>query len=327
MSVPPLMKWLHPDRISGVLSIVLKGKVRMIYFAGWVNRDTNWLMDRDTCFPTASVSKMFTALCLARLVETGLCDFAQPIGEILPSWKPCIPQDVTLGDLLSHRSGLGDYIDDEAALPFAGLDVSRLDCLEAFRPLLAAVPWGERGTFRYTSAGYLLLGFVIEELTGLPFPEAMAQWLTGPAGMNSTGFPRYDVGTGDLALGYMDDGTPNLAHVPIVGGPDGGIVTNLDDLLILHGQLRSGALLRPETLDFLLQPVSPINERVSYGYGFYLSNVKGQSWYGHTGSDPGISARVAFSRNEESSVIVLCNRGDIAFPIYRAAIDLISSED
>lgn len=133
-------------------------------------------------------------------------------------------------------------------MPFAGMDVARLDCLEAFLPLVVGV------------------------------------------------------------------------------GPDGGIVTSVDDLLILFDRLRTNSLISWKTLDFLLQRISKINDRLSYGYGFYISQVHGQTWHGHTGSDPGLSARVAFSLHSNSSVIVLCNRDRLAFPVFRSAEDWLSTK-
>lgn len=321
-----LVDLLRSDRFSGILSIVHNGKERLTFTSGLSNRETSRVITRTTRFPTASVSKMFTAICAARLVERGLCGFEQPVSEIVPSLEPHFDSTVTLGSLLSHRSGLGDYLDDEAALPFTGIDVTRLDCLEAFLPFVVSVTCHKSGEFRYSSAGYVLLGLAIERITGLPFPEAITQWVTLPAGLVSTGFPRIDTISDDLAVGYLADGSSNLGHLPIIGGPDGGIVTNVADLLILFDQLRTDSLISRKTLNFLLLPINKINDRLSYGYGFYISKIHGQTWYGHTGSDPGLSARVAFSLQSDSSIIVLCNHDGSAFPVFRSAEDWLSTE-
>jgi CubicO group peptidase (beta-lactamase class C family) len=317
---------LSPGRFSGIVSIVHNGQERLIFTSGLSNRQTGRAITRTTRFLTASVSKMFTALCVARLIEKGMCGFEQPVGEIVPSLAPHLDSSVTLVSLLSHRSGLGDYIDDEAALPFAGMDVARLDCLEAFLPLVLNVTRHQNGKFRYSSAGYVWLGLAIERITNLSFPEAIAQWLTRPAGLTSTGFPRIDAVSDDLAVGYLADGSSNLGRLPVVGGPDGGIVTSLSDLLILFGQLRNDSLISRKTLDFLLRPLSKINDRLSYGCGFYISKVHGQTWYGHTGSDPGLSARVAFSLQSDSSIVVLSNCDNLAFPVFRLAENWLSTE-
>lgn len=296
-----------------------------MYASGLMNRETGQAIHRHTRFPTASVSKMFTSLCLARLMEAGVCSFEQTIVEIVPSLASHFDSSITISSLVSHCSGLGDYIDDEADLPFAGMDCARLDCLEAFLPLVLQVPRFEPGSFRYSSAGYILLGLVIEELTSLPFPDAISHWVTGPAGMTSTGFPRLDIPSADLAFGYLPDGSSNVGWLPVVGGPDGGIVSTVDDLARLFACLRSDALLHRETRNRLLRPLSRINERLSYGSGFYITHLHGPFWYGHTGSDPGLSARVAFSLHSDSSVVVLCNLGQAAFPVFRAILNGLTS--
>lgn len=317
---------LGSGAFSGVVSIVHRGEKRLAYAAGLANRGMGRPNELHTCFPTASVSKMFTALCIARMVEEDLCGFDQPLVEAAPSLAPHFAPDITIASLLSHRSGLGDYIGDDAVMPFKGLAADRLDCLQAFLPLVLKVKRDEEDrSFRYSSAGYILLGLAIEEAGGLPFPEAIARWVTGPAGMEATGFPRLDDALRkNLATGYLADGSSNIGHLPIVGGPDGGIVTNTGDLLKLFARLREGSLLERSTLEFLLEPVNRISELSHYGHGFYISEMAGMKWHGHTGSDPGLSARVGFSLEEESSVVVLCNCDDAAFPVFRAVLEWIS---
>ena len=317
---PEMLSRLHSHAFSGVISVIDPGREKLLVASGLSNREREIPNLPSTRFPCASVGKIFTALCVARLVEDGFCRFDQPVIEILPSLKSHFDSDVSLAALLSHTSGLGDYIDDDAPLPFSRFDVSQLDCPTAFLPHVLRAPRGVAGEFHYSSAGFILLGFAIEVLTGAAFPDAIARFVIEPAGLQSTGYPRMNSEDEDIAIGYLDDGSPNLGHIPIRGGPDGGIVTNVGDLEQLFASLR-GCLLGESSRKFLWARQNRLSPMSDYGHGFYITTIRNRPWYGHTGSDPGISARVAFSVDSDSSVIVLCNRERVAFEAFRMVVE------
>jgi CubicO group peptidase (beta-lactamase class C family) len=319
-----LRNLLQSDAFSGVVAVEIEGRPLVEFAGGFAERRTGRRNSFQTRFATASVSKMFTAVCVGRLVDAGRCRFDQPLVDIIPALQPHFDHDLSLASLLSHRSGLGDYIDDDAELPFAGMNVARLDCTDAFLPYIFQAPRHPAGTFCYSSAGFILLGLAIEVISGLPYPAAIAQWVMEPAGMKSTGFPALDDPPEDMAVGYLPDGSPNLDHVPRVGGPDGGIVTNVDDLRKFFCCLRDGSLIQESTRQFLCRSVSQIDSVTAYGHGFRVVAAGGRMWYGHTGSDPGVSARIAFSMDSESSIVVLCNYGSVAFRVFRLVLQWLS---
>ncbi|HUG20545.1 MAG TPA: serine hydrolase domain-containing protein [Planctomycetaceae bacterium] len=315
-----LYELFHSSAFSGVVSVTIDGQQPIEYAGGLANRAIGRPNTLATRFATASVGKMFTAVCIGRLVDAGCCKFEDLLGDIVPSVQRYFDQNFSLASLLSHRSGLGDYLDDDAELPFAGMDVSRLTCPQAFLPYVLQAPRHEAGQFRYSSAGFVLLGLAIESLTEQPYPAAIAKWVTEPADMRLTGFPSIDQPPEDLAVGYLANGSPNIGHVPSVGGPDGGIVTNAEDLRQFFRCLSEGRLLSDSTREFLWRSVSPISSSRAYGHGFYLDHAGGQTWYGHTGSDPGVSTRVACSMTSQSSIIALCNCESAAFSVFRLVL-------
>lgn len=217
-----LIRLLQSDSFSGVAVVRHEGQALIEFAGGVADRKTGRLVQMETRFAAASVSKMFTATCLARLVDAGLCRFEQPLIEVAPSLATWFDREMTLASLLSHHSGLGDYLDDGAELPFAGMDVMQLDCPRAFLPYILQAPRSIAGEFSYSSVGFILLGIAVEELTGKPFSGAMAQWVFDAAGMSSTSFAMVDGHGVDISVGYLPDGRPNKGHLPCVGGPDGG---------------------------------------------------------------------------------------------------------
>lgn len=322
---PTLLRLLESESFSGVAVVRHEGRSLIEFAGGLANRDAGFANHLDTRFATASVSKMFTATCIARLADAGLCQFEQPLIDVAPSLRPHFDERITLAALLSHCSGLGDYLDDNAELSFAGMDVARLDCPRAFLPHILRVPRHAAGEFSYSSAGFVLLGIAIEELTCKAFPDAIAQWVLEPAGMNSTGFPDMHVPSPDLAIGYLSDGRSNAGHLPRKGGADGGIVTTASDMRRFFDCMRSDGFLSSSVREFLWQPCGQISKVSSYGHGFYLTPVGCEVWPGHTGSDPGVSARVAFSPTTDSSIVVLCNSQEVAFRVFHLASDYINA--
>ncbi len=322
-----LLELLRSDSFSGVACVSHQGHELLKHAGGFSNRRTGELNHLETKFPAASVSKMLTAICLARLVDAGHCGFHQSLIEIVPSLEPHFDSRISLASLLSHRSGLGDYLDEEAEFPFTGIDVATLDCLQAFLPYVLKAPLNPPGEYFYSSAGFILLGLAIESITGKSFPEALARWVTEPAGLTSTGFPRLDVPSADLAVGYLQDGRPYHNHLPPVGGPDGGIVTTVMDMQRLFGHLRGENFIGKPSRQFLWKNISKIGASEYYGHGFIITESCGHSWYGHTGSDPGISARVAFSPQPASSIVVLCNCDRLAFRVFRRIFNWLKTTE
>jgi len=320
-----LLEQLESESFSGVVAVTFEGRPLIEFAAGLANRETGQANRLETRFATASVSKMFTATCVARLADAGKCGFEQPFVEIVRWLGRHFDARMSLASLLSHRSGLGDYLDDEADLPFAGMDVAKMDCPRAFLPYILQAPRGTAGEFHYSSAGYVLLGLAIEEIVGMPFTEAMAAWVIAPAGLRATGFPAMDLPSADLAVGYLKDGRPNRGHLPRTGGADGGIVTTAEDMRRFFGCLKSEGFLSEVARQFLWREVSRINASESYGHGFYLVKIRDEWWPGHTGSDPGVSARVALSPASESSIVVFCNRDGVAFRVFRLAADYLNA--
>src|SRR6185437_15667301 len=120
--------------------------------------------------------------------------------------------DVTVHHLLSHTSHIGDYAEEE------GPDPLEYETLWFDRPCYGP-PGGE---FHYSNAGYVLLGLIVEEVSGLSFVDAVRQQVFEPAGMAASGFFRLDQPVPDLAVGYLPSGRSNVYSIPVIGGADGG---------------------------------------------------------------------------------------------------------
>ena len=211
-------------------------------------------IDIDTKFNIGSLNKMFTAVAVTQLVEEGLIGLDDPLSDHLgPSWfPPDVAGGATIHQLLTHTSGLGDCFNES----FEAASRRRFRKVSDFRELIATDTLSfEPGTdWAYSNSGYVLLGAVIESVTGQDYFDYMREHVYGPAGMGDTDCFDMDCPVENLAIGYARSadcqaGWKNnyFDHV-IRGGPAGGGFSTAPDLHRFTVALASGTLVSGELL-------------------------------------------------------------------------------
>jgi len=254
-------------------------------------------MTTDSQLGMASGSKTFTALVVLRLVEEGIVSLATTARQILGTDLPLIADDVTIEHLLSHRSGIGDYLDeDELDSEDYVLSVSahRLEKTADFLPILDGYPTkflaGDR--FSYCNAAFVVLALMAERVSGRSYHDLVRELVCSPAGMSDTEFLRSDALPGRVALGYVEVGgqwRTNVFHLPVVATGDGGMYTTAADMARFWTALNSGRIVRMETLADMLRARSEPEpgESRCYGLGFWLKADSPQITM--SGADAGVS--------------------------------------
>ena len=325
-----LRGWLDERTAAGEFSgvaLAWRDEVPIFTYAGGLaHRGHGVPNDLATRFATASVTKMATAIAALRLVERGLVSLAQPLVDVLPAeHRPAAltPQH-TLHHLLSHTSGLPNYHDDDdptwASFISAWDRVPTYhvrrpaDMLPLFADLPAAGPPGVR--YQYNDAAFILAGLVVEAVTGRAFNDVVAEEVLAPANMADTAFEAIDADPPRLAVGYMVEEGPaagrrtNVFSITAMGMPDGGMISTATDLARLVDALLGDRLLTPELRRAMTTPQGPpSDDEEQWGYGCELTVRGGEvAVIGHSGSDPGVSARVARYLAAETTVVVLCNQ-------------------
>lgn len=269
---------------------------------GLADRSTNRPNLLSTCFDIASLGKMFTSVAVAQLVERHRLEFDQPVGRYLPPSLAAteIGRRVTIHQLLTHTSGVPDLPDDIFNAPPA-----RLSGYTSFFQTrkLEFEPGSNRA---YSNAGYILLGIIIEHVSGQDYEEYVREHVFRPAGM-SVGFRRKDCSSG-VAVGYSrkgpgDDWQPNTSTIASTGGPHGGALTTARDLVKFFRALRAGRLLKPE---MALRVTTPPDGAVS-AYGFGVLSFDTDRLVGHSGGNVGVSADAYTYWSSGYTVIVLSN--------------------
>jgi CubicO group peptidase (beta-lactamase class C family) len=265
-----------------------------------------------------------TALTVVSLVEEGTLTLATPAREVLGEDLPLIGDDVTVEHLLAHRSGIGDYFDEEGGgditdyvLP---VPVHELASTEQYLAVLdghpAKFPAGER--FSYCNGGYVVLALIAERASGTPFHELVDERICRRAGMTETAFLRSDELPGDAAVGYLDaDGLrTNALHLPVRGSGDGGIYTTAADVRAFWTALMGGRLVSAGMVSEMTRPRSNVAEDSRrYGLGFWLHESTGTVIL--EGYDAGVSFRSLHDPRTDTTSTVVSNWTDGAWPITR----------
>jgi CubicO group peptidase (beta-lactamase class C family) len=277
-----------------------------------------------TRFATASAAKGFTALITLSLVADGALSLETTARSVLGADLPLIDDAVTVEHLLGHRSGIGDYLDEEELEPddyVLSVPVHTLDRAEDYLAVLGGFPQvsapGER--FAYNNGAFLVLAILAERLTGLPYHQLAEQRVCRPAGLTHTGFLRSDELPGDTAMGYLyQEGLrTNVLHLPVRGVGDGGLYTTVADVSRFWQAATSGRLIPEELWAEAVRPrpAAP-DDHMRYGLGFWLHGSS--SAVVLEGADAGISFRSVHDPEADSTWTVVSNTSDGAWPLVKA---------
>ena len=285
---------------SGVVRMDADGDVVLERAFGFADRAHGIAMTADTRLGIASGSKVFTALAVFSLIEDGVLGLGTTARSLLGGDLPLIADDVTVEHLLAHRSGIGDYIDEEDEDGDPGdyilaRPVHELDTTEAFLPLLDGFPTkfpaGER--FSYCNGGFVVLALLAERASGVGYHDLVRQKVIAPAGLGRTEFLRSDDLPGDAALGYVEVGgewRTNAFHLPVMATGDGGLHTTAADMRMFWEALFADRIIPTATREAMLRPRSDVpEEEMRYGLGVWLHESRDVAIL--VGSDAGVSVR------------------------------------
>ena len=258
---------------------------------------------------------MFTAVAIAQLAQKGSLKFDDTIAQVLPDYpNKEIAQKVTIHQLLTHTSGMGMYWNDKFAA-----QRSQLTTVAAHLPFFAgdALAFTPGEKFQYSNSGYMVLGAIIEKISGQNYYDYVRENIFRPAGMNSTGFYEPGKGDGDVAVGYTKmnpDGSrgevekPNSDLREIRGGPAGGGYSTVGDLVKFNVALREHKLLNDEYTKLIatgkVDAPGPIGK---YAYGFGDSVFAGKHIVGHNGGSPGTAANFEMYPELGYTAVILMN--------------------
>ncbi len=309
------------DRFSGTVLIAKDGKPFYTRVYGLACKRYDVPNKLDTKFNLGSMNKMFTGVAIMQLVEQGKISLNDTVGKYLPDIpRKEIAEKVTIHHLLTHTSGMQDYWEEMFDSHWWEIKTVSQYADLIFDDTLLFEPGSD---FHYSNSGPIVLGMIIEKVTGQDYYDYIREHIYKPAGMINSDCYEVDMDVPNLAIGYTKinyDGTPNpggqwrnnLFLHAIKGGPAGGGYSTVEDLLRFDIALRNNKLLSKKSFDMLTTGKTERSPGVMYAYLFGDRTVIGQRIVGHGGGAPGINAILDMYLDNGYTVAVMANYDEAA---------------
>jgi CubicO group peptidase (beta-lactamase class C family) len=294
---------------SGSVLLAMKNEPVFAKSYGMADRESKRPNTLGTPINLGSMNKMFTGLAISQLVAQGKLKYTDTVGQFLPDYpNEQVRNEVTVHQLLTHTSGLGSYwnpayAESKNTLQSTG-DFARLFENE---PLIFDPGTGDE----YSNAGPVVLGLIIEAITGQDYYDYIRQHVYQPAAMeHSDHYDKFEnisgKATGYFAVIEGGEEISNFDDLGRVGSPAGGGYASANDLLKFATALYDGTLIDPDHREQMTTMKTP-DERGGYAYLYLDGRINGKRYIGHNGGAPGISAEFAVFPDSGYVLIVLAN--------------------
>ena len=332
------------NHFSGVV-LITQGSTQL-YSAAYGYASRAWKINNtlDMRFDTASMTKVFTAVATLQLIERGLITFQTSAVELVGLQNTAISKAVNVYHLLTHTSGIADDAEEEEGEDYEDVWKTKPNysvmTTADFLPQFVHKPpnFAPGEGCRYCNVGYILLGLMIEKVSGMPYRDYVRRNIFERAGMLHSDFCRMDRVNENVAEGcdpiYDDTNTltewkKNIYSFPPIGSPDSGALVTAGDVDIFLKALKKGQLLSAELTEDLLKPKAFDHETekyvVKFGYGldFYQMKSGHFSFYQKDGVNAGVSGTMRHYPAQDLNVIVLSNMAKGAWEPVKRIHDFI----
>jgi len=297
------------DQFSGAILVARNGRVLFQKAYGLADRARHRPNTLDTQFRFGSMGKMFTAVAIMQLVERGKIDLAAPIGRYLDDYpNRDIATKVTVANLLSHTGGTGDIFGPDFDRHKASLRSTK-DYVDLYGGRAPEFAPGSRQS--YSNYGFILLGRIVERVSGLRYDDYIQRNIFDPAGMASTGNWPESRFLPHRAVSYRGFGARLKSAddtLPLNGTAAGGGYATVGDFNRFVSGLTSHRLLRRETLQRLIDGGVRMADGQFAGFDFGGTMGNAGRFIGHGGGAPGVSGSLQHFLSSGVTVIVLANR-------------------
>jgi len=333
------------DRFSGVV-LITRGRDQL-YAAPFGYASRAWRIENtlDVRFDTASITKLFTSVAALQLIDRGALDLDTRVVSFLQLEDTAISEAVTVFHLLTHSSGIGDDCEEEddevyedlwKARPNYSVRATR-DFLPQFVHKPANFPAGQG--CRYCNCSWILLGLMIEQVTGIPYRDYVRENIFARAGMGHSEFLRLDCVYQNVAEGadpIRDDAAGvvgwkrNIYAFPPIGSPDSGAHVTAGDLDRFLRSVQAGGLLSPRLTEAFFTPHVHYRRRgewtlmMGYGLLFYLDDTDHIVCYQKEGINAGVSGIMRYFPQWDINVVILSNMEDGVWEPIWTVHDLVS---
>jgi CubicO group peptidase (beta-lactamase class C family) len=296
---------------SGAVLVTRDGRTLFEGAYGLADRERNVPNTPQTQFRNGSMNKMMTAVAALQFVQAGALRLDVPLGTYLPDYPNAdVASKVTLHHLLTHTGGTGDIFGPQFMANRLELRTTA-DYLKLYGTRGLEFTPGTQHV--YSNYGFMLLGAVIERLSGKAYHDHVQERVLTPAGMTATGFAPEDSLVPGRAPGYGRQGGPTgplvsaASTFPYRGTAAGGGYSTVGDFARFAVAVRDRRLLDAAHTELLYTGKVPVNQTIKYAYGFMDRVIAGRRWVGHGGGAAGMNGELVFEPNGGYVVVILSN--------------------
>lgn len=321
----------YPSIAPGVV-VLIADRNKIIYEEsfGTASIELNVPMRPEMVFRIASITKQYTAIAILQLVEQGKMSLTDSIQRFVKDF-PYKGHTVTIQNLLTHTSGLTDYEMLDFHIPNAiRIDFSPKQLINSLAVLpLEFVP----GTkYHYSNSNYLILGAIIEQVSGKKYSHYLQENIFTPAGLMHTYYDSPDQIIMNRVSGYTENGAGyrNAGYISMNQVfSAGALLSTASDLFLWHQALHAGKLVKKETLEKAISPFVLSNGALSeYGYGWFIKDFHGNRFVGHGGAIDGFRSIAVYFPEQEIFMTALFNSdNDAYFPLFEKILLLVMGEN
>jgi len=296
--------------------------------------------EKTTRFQTASGSKIFTSIAICKLIEEKLLKLDSRLLETLDYNFRNFDQGITINQLLTHSSGITSYFEEDIDPDYEKLwqkyPMYTIRSPKDFLPLFQhkKMKFSPGTRFEYNDGGFILLGMIIEKITGEAFDKFIQKSVFSPAKMKDSGYFATDQLPKGSAYAYIQnpDGQwrTNFFAVPIIGAPDGGAYTTVLDMTVFWKALLNDQLLSKEMTEALMtaQIITGWDAPYThYGYGVWIEKLGSSiQKYFVEGYDPGVSFRSAYYPELDVIFTMIGNTSNALWPLYQEIEEILLND-
>jgi CubicO group peptidase (beta-lactamase class C family) len=307
----------YPSDGPGAAVIVMEhGKIVFSRGRGLADLETKRAITPDTVFRMASLTKQFTASVILQLEREGKLSLSDNISKFVPDY-PEPGARATVAQLLNHTSGIRNFTSINRWMSKGRAEpVTTKQLIEGFKD--EPLDFDPGSKYQYNNSGYVLLGAIIEKVTGRPWHKAIDERLTTPLQLRTIRYGVAETSTPAMSVGYSTkEGRPIVAKRLHMSHPHaaGSLIGSVTDFAKWNWALHHGKVLRPAEYSRMIAPTKlPGGEAVPYGFGMGLGEIKGRKTLLHSGDTVGFSTSTIYLPEEDLLVAVFSNSDDPAVP-------------
>lgn len=327
-NIDSLLQEKYPPNEPGASFLIAKGG-NIVYKKafGLSNLELNVAMNADNVFEIGSLTKQFTAVSILMLMEKGKLNLEDTITKYIPDY-PTQEHRITIHHLLTHTSGIKNFTKVKGLSKIAKQDLTPLEFLDFFKN--EPMDFAPGDEFKYSNSGYVLLGYIIEKITGQSYAEFVEEHIFKKLEMTSSQYASHGKIIPNRASGYHNRGgyTNRWAISFTLPYASGSLMSNVNDLFIWQEAINGNRLISKTTTEKLFTNYTLNNgEYINYGYGWHLKSINGMESREHGGSIFGFKSMGVYLPDENIYVIGL-NNCDCNSPtkITRTIAEIVSKD-